>query len=156
MNLNTLVSVPVSPYFLKKDLYRSFRIKELLDENKRLTAFLNEQENNGSVLHQIFEVLNLLSSDEKIRDNLKDFQAIVPFVFDEYYYKEYGNFIEKVSFKCLKGYDDRLELEEYLEALLARIYSKLKRSDQNIELPAGIAKDEILKPLEERINTQYQ
>ena len=156
MNLNTLVSVPVSPYFLKKDLYRSFRIKELLDENERLTAFLNEQENNGSVLHQIFEVLNLLSSDEKIRDNLKDFQAIVPFVFDEYYYKEYGNFIEKVSFKCLKGYDDRLELEEYLEALLARIYSKLKRSDQNIELPAGIAKDEILKPLEERINTQYQ
>lgn len=156
MNLNTLVSVPVSPYFLKKDLYRSFRIKELLDENKRLTTFLNEQENNGSVLHQIFEVLNLLSSDEKIRDNLKDFQAIVPFVFDEYYYKEYGNFIEKVSFKCLKGYDDRLELEEYLEALLARIYSKLKRSDQNIELPAGIAKDEILKPLEERINTQYQ
>lgn len=154
MNLNTLVSVPVSPYFLKKNLYRSLRIKELLDENERLKAFLNEQENNASVLHQIFEVLNLLSSNEKIRDNLKDFQAIVPFVFDEY--NEHGKIIEEVSFKCLKEYDDRLELEEYLEAFLARIYSKLKRSDQNIELPAGIAKDEILTPLEERINTQYQ
>lgn len=114
MNLNTLVSVPVSPYFLKKDLYRSLRIKELLDENERLTAFLNKQENNASVLHQIFEVLNLLSSNEKIRDNLKDFQAIVPFVFDEY--NEHGKIIEEVSFKCLKEYDDRLELEEYLEA----------------------------------------
>lgn len=154
MNLNTLVSVPVSPYFLKKNLYRSLRLKELLDENERLKAFLNEQENNASVLHQIFEVLNLLSSNEKIRDNLKDFQAIVPFVFDEY--NEHGKIIEEVSFKCLKEYDDRLELEEYLEAFLARIYSKLKRSDQNIELPAGIAKDEILTPLEERINTQYQ
>lgn len=99
-------------------------------------------------------MLNLLSSNEKIRDNLKDFQAIVPFVFDEY--NEHGKIIEEVSFKCLKEYDDRLELEEYLEAFLARIYSKLKRSDQNIELPAGIAKDEILTPLEERINTQYQ
>lgn len=154
MNLNTLVSVPVSPYFLKKNLYRSLRIKELLDENERLKAFLNEQENNASVLHQIFEVLNLLSSNEKIRDNLKDFQAIVPFVFDEY--NEHGKIIEEVSFKCLKEYDDRLELEAYLEVFLARINSKLKRSEQNIELPAGIAKDEILKPLEERINTQYQ
>lgn len=154
MNLNTLVSVPVSPYFLKKDLYRSLRIKELLDKNERLKAFLNEQENNASVLHQIFEVLNLLSSNEKIRDNLKDFQAIVPFVFGEY--NEYGKIIEEVSFEYLKEYDDRLELEAYLEVFLARINSKLKRSEQNIELPAGIAKDEILKPLEERINTQYQ
>lgn len=154
MNLNTLVSVPVSPYFLKNDLYRSLRIKELLDENERLTAFLNKQENNASVLHQIFEMLNLLSSNEKIRDNLKDFQAIVPFVFDEY--NEHGKIIEEASFKCLKEYDDRLELEDYLEAFLARIYSKLKRSEQNIELPAGMTTDEILKPLEERINTQYQ
>jgi len=154
VNLNTLVSVPVSPYFLKKDLYRSLRIKELLDKNERLKAFLNEQENNASVLHQIFEVLNLLSSNEKIRDNLKDFQAIVPFVFGEY--NEYGKIIEEVSFEYLKEYDDRLELEAYLEVFLARINSKLKRSEQNIELPAGIAKDEILKPLEERINTQYQ
>ena len=102
---------------------------------------MNKQENDASVLHQTFEVLNLLSSNEKIRDNLKDFQAIVPFVFGEY--NEYGKIIEEVSFEYLKEYDDRLELEAYLEVFLARINSKLKRSEQNIELPAGIAKDEM-------------
>ena len=156
MNLNTLVSIPVSPYFFEKDLYRSFRIKELLDESERLTTFLNQQERNASALHQTFEVLNLLSSNQKIQNNLKDFQAILPFVFDKDCYKQNGKFIERVSFKSMKRYDDRLELEDYLEAFLARIYSKLKRSEQNIELPAGMTTDEILKPLEERINTQYQ
>ena len=106
MNLNTLVSIPVSPYFFEKDLYRSFRIKELLDESERLTTFLNQQERNASALHQTFEVLNLLSSNQKIQNNLKDFQAILPFVFDKDCYKQNGKFIERVSFKSMKRYDD--------------------------------------------------
>lgn len=155
MRPTELISIPVSPYFLEEHLYKTFRIQQLLDENETLKMFINRQGKDRTVLHQILEVLNQFSSGELGEAQVNELMAVLPFVFARKAHDKNGKLVERVPFKNVKRYDDRLELEEYLEVLVERICSKLKRSEQNIDLPAGMSEDQILTQLEKDINKKY-
>ncbi len=120
-----------------------------------LKMFINRQGKDRTVLHQILEVLNQFSSGELGEAQVNELMAVLPFVFARKAHDKNGKLAERVPFKNVKRYDDRLELEEYLEVLVERICSKLKRSEQNIDLPAGMSEDQILTQLEKDINKKY-